>query len=335
MVDTYQPSPAIPPGFDPAEWTKTAAAAESEAFALMSAGVDPNSRHPGVGRSARQLRIEANLRAVEGLQARDASIGASLWLRPLGPQIASSHDALRSAQEAHALSSWGSMRDPLNSYLTSAGLPPLGDVGALRAVTARATQNITHDFQRLSDTVQHRLADSLRRATVSGMGARQAAALVSQTTGFAYSRGMNIARTEMGDLYTATGQQAMIEVGARWEWRAQGDACPICQALHGEVFEAEEPNHRHHQCRCVMIPVTPLTPPSGEHRTAEQIYAGNGRPGGGIPKSWPQNLDRDQLSALVQPVDNPRWRPSYRMTKPPPRGEGGMVEARIGGGRVA
>lgn len=42
----------------------------------------------------------------------------------------------------------------------------------------------------------------------------------------------------------------------RWEWQTSpSGACPACVALDGKIFEIDEPQGEHPNCRCVILPV--------------------------------------------------------------------------------
>jgi hypothetical protein len=93
-----------------------------------------------------------------------------------------------------------------------------------------------------------------------------------------------------------------------WWWRARPDACALCQALHGEVFDVGTDPHRHHQCRCIIVPYTAAAPPP-PHRSADDIAAQ-------LPASWPRLDTREDYRRLVGLRENRRWRPSHTMRHP-------------------
>lgn len=292
----YQPSPAIPPGLDPSDWLSMVEAVEAEARRILATTSTPQVRQ--------SLRIlQANLAAM-GLTIDQAAQGSVLLGDYFAPQLAKSHRMLLEAQDAHAAASAADLEDILS-------FPIVPNTGALAAAVSRTRQAITADWERLAASAQAGVVEALRGGMVAGQNPKVVARRIAHQAEMSYDRGLTIARTEMADLYGASRSDTMTrsERIDGWWWRARPDGCAICQAMHGEVFPTDEPRRNHHQCRCVMVPHVPGITDPPDPRTAEQIEAK-------LPKSWPKGESREFWRGQVAAVDNPSWRPSYRMRKP-------------------
>lgn len=311
----YSPSPAIPPGLDPSGWRSMIEAVEVEARRLLSA-------RSGVGVSSRLLALRENLRAA-GLAADQAAAGAVLLGDYYAPALAKSRALLLAAQQTHG----DDAVNELASFLNANGYSVAANPGALAATVARTQAAITSDWERLAAFTRQGVLDGLRGGMVAGANPVTVARQIASVGELSYSRALNIGRTEMRDLYTAARLDYMqgSDVIEGWWWRARPDGCGICQALHGETFDSNEPQLAHHMCRCVMVPHIPGITDPDKPRSASAIEAR-------LPGNWPKGQTRDYWLGQVRALPNDGWRPSYRMVKP--GGAGGIVRRPLTPGAV-
>ena len=306
----YRASPSIPPGMSPKEWDRVVNAAAREAARLtrtIAAGGDlPKDVQ------TRALMVRGLMGALEGISGNAALAADYVMATHYGPLLSASSQALGAAMEGHALAAG----EDLAGWLTSHGWTTVPNEKALQAVAARTTQAMLHDWERLTAGTRRGVADAVLRGMVEGINPREAARLVQaamvESGGASFGRALNIARTEMADCYDASVMDTIGGVdGVMYRYEAQPDACPVCQVLHGLVFPADEYPDRHHQCRCVIVPVLPGEGEPGEYLEGEQ------RPRGAttsqLPKSWEVP---DDLRDLLGKRANEGWRPSWTMVKP-------------------
>lgn len=124
----------------------------------------------------------------------------------------------------------------------------------------------------------------------SGKNPREIARDARDSLGGDTARALTIARTEILGAYRASSQmtyQDNTDVVTGWQWSAEDDACAMCIAMSGEVFDTEDALDSHPSCRrCVMVPQTvswqsmgydvpdtSVTVPSGEETFAGQSDA--------------------------------------------------------------
>lgn len=304
----YAPSPAIPLGSE--DWTRVVQLASRDAAAL-AAKAARNGGRLGVGDASRYETLTATLRALHRLTTAEAKVAATA-LAPLLTQLSRDLQLLTAALPAHAARSVSD----LASFLASAGQAKVVNVGALEATTRRIQMAITKDWTRLAASTQQGIVDAVTTAMAGGLGPRDAARAmargVTNVGGLTMARANTIARTEMADLYDASRLGWMQDNAASvdgWWWRAREDACPICQILHGETFDTDDPPDRHHNCRCVMVPIPTGRglPASAAARDRDSIVAR-------LPKSWRDDAPAD-LRTLVVKHQNPGWRPSLALQR--------------------
>lgn len=172
------------------------------------------------------------------------------------------------------------------------------------AVLTRAEGTITADWERLSPAVRARTQNLLVEAKFGGLGPRELAAnlrtITDQVTVYTRFRATNIARTELADVAAASALQMFSEYGVnQWRWSTNFDerTCEICVALDGRRFPYDEHPHRHHMCRCQMVPVGPR----------DAVV-----PNGGYGPEAVAGAEPERLFLR----DNPGWRKSWAMRRP-------------------
>jgi SPP1 gp7 family putative phage head morphogenesis protein len=184
------------------------------------------------------------------------------------------------------------------------GFTPVSRGG--EAALIRAQGKITADWEDLTPAVRRRTQDLLAAAKFGGKGpaelARELQQITEKVVVFSRFRALNIARTELADVAAFGALEMFADYGVnQWRWHTNMDerTCEVCVALHGRRFPAYEHPHRHHMCRCQMIPVGP--------RDAQV-------PDGGYGSEALEEGDPSRLYLR----DNPGWRKSWAMRKPDP-----------------
>ena len=176
---------------------------------------------------------------------------------------------------------------------------------AIKTAVRRSQTAITKDFARLDKFTQETIARAVRDNLIHGQGPHATARALSRATSLSRNRARVILRTESKDAYDQARQdlyRRYSDVVTSWTWKSRPDACRLCLALDGLVFDAGEPMDSHHQCRCLAVPVladeTDPTP-IGEWTK---------------PGTEQQEQDRERLGMK----SNPGWR-SQRILKPLPK----------------
>lgn len=306
----WEPSPAIPAGAKPKEWRRVIDAAAAESARLVEKAHKTGSL--GVGDAARWRSLQASLQAVGGLSKAEASISAT----GIGPLLEYANTSLADMTASLPAHAKGAV-DELQTFLKTQGFDVLGDKGALGAAAARTKVAMTSDWANLAKTTQQGIIDATLVAMAGGQNPRDAArkmrGMVTDVGGITYGRALTIARTEMADLYDSSRIAYMKSTGVvdGWWWRARDDACPICQIQHGRKFAPDQHPNRHHNCRCLMVPLVDDDTPLGDYlpgkmRPRESVLAK-------LPKGWDAP---DDLRSLIGLRDNPGWRPSLALVKP-------------------
>lgn len=332
MAGLYQPSPAIPLASAGDRWARVIEATAREAGSLV-AKAERNGGRLGKGDASKYLSLISTLEGVKKITPAQSQVAATALGPLLGELRSSLGDMIESLPE-HADESVGDMARFLGRY----GQPKVANRGALGALAARTTQNMTSDWTRLAVQTRDGIVEATTRAMGAGLGPAEAArkmeGLVTDVGHLTYARANTIARTEMADLYDASrlaymGDSPEVE---GWVWRARPDACPICQIQHGRFFAPTDPPHRHHNCRCIIVPVpgSLLTgkasgPKPGDYVWDGQLDKSLMEPLGGrrnridilksLPKSWKVDPNVD-LRTLVVARNNPGWRPSLSLVRP-------------------
>lgn len=302
----YAPSPAIPAGMNPGDWQRTVAAI-ARSVELLVAKAQRNGRL-GVGDASKYATLVETLQTLNRLNPTDARISAAA-LGPLLEQMRASLGDVLDTLPEHAQNSV----EDLTSFLGAAGQGKVGSGAALAATTARVSQSITNDWTRLASRTRTEVVTAITQGMAGGLNPKEVARQITNLGGLAHARALTIARTEMADLYDSARLGWMGEntdVVRGWWWRARPDACPMCQILHGEQFAPDEAPDRHHNCRCVMVPIPDGAnpPPEARPRPRASIVTM-------LPKSWRDDLPAD-LTTLVGKRDNPGWRPSRVLRRP-------------------
>jgi SPP1 gp7 family putative phage head morphogenesis protein len=114
-------------------------------------------------------------------------------------------------------------------------------------------------FAAIAAPTRQAIFDALEFGLAAGLPNASIAAEVRDAIGGGTARAMTIVRTETNRAYREATrkfyQQAPGVVG--WRWLAALDlrTCPICWALHGQVFKTKTRFGTHPNCRCTMVPV--------------------------------------------------------------------------------
>lgn len=304
----YAPTPAIPLGAE--DWTRVVTVAARDAAALVAKAV--RNGRLGVGDASRYSSLVTVLQSLHNLSPAEAKVAATA-LAPLLTKMAADLNTLTDTLPDHAAAAV----DDLTSFLGQAGQGKVANVGALEATTRRTQLAITKDWTRLAASTQQGIVDAVTTAMAGGLGPHDAAKAMTKGVlnqgGLTMARANMIARTEMADLYDASRMgwlQDNADVVDGYWWRARDDACAICQINHGQRFDTDEPPDRHHNCRCVMVPI-----PKGRGLPAQAKPRDRDAIIDRLPKSWRGDLPTD-LRDLVVKRDNPGWRPSLTLVKP-------------------
>lgn len=339
----YAPSPAIPPGMSPRAWLTAvnAIAKESSQLAARLAAGKPMGR----GMAARIRSLEATALALRELappgMTPDQLRVATYAMDGMADIFRASHAQVTAALPAHALAA----SQDLATWAASQGMHPVVNVNALQAMAARTQMAMTHDWSRLTADSAQRIIDGVAQGMVAGLNPREVArkirGTITETGAMSYARAMNIASTEMADLYDSSRLHTMSstpEIGGWW-WRARPDACSICQIKHGMVHLSNEPTHRHHQCRCIMVPIPGEPPgPPGSYmpdmqRSPSQVYA-QLPPGLQKHVNGAGGKDAYDYRELLALRDNKGWRQSLDV-QPPGKGQPWMPGTGYGGSPLA
>ena len=338
MADLYRPSPAIPLASTGDRWARVIEGSAREAASLV-AKAERNGGRLGKGDASKYLSLITTLEGVKKITPAQSQVAAAA----LGPLLGELRNSLATMIDELPEHAEESVAD-LGRFLGRYGQAKVANRGALAATAARTTQNMTADWTRLAAQTR----DGIVEATVRSMGAglnptdaaRRMQNLATDVGTLTYARANTIARTEMADLYDAArlGYMAGNPDVHGWMWRARPDGCAICQIQHGQVFKSTEPPNRHHNCRCIVVPI-----PASMVEDRDWVVAGEYIPPGvlpgslgdlsprprheivaQLPKSWEPNLPRD-LRELVVTRQNPGWRPSLALQRPSGTPAGGSA----------
>lgn len=165
------------------------------------------------------------------------------------------------AGRRHALSMMGQAVDDATPGLTATFNQPnlaplLSQVGFLADGTP---------LNRLLAQLGPDAVESVTTALVEGMAVGRHPNIVARqmqkALGGSAARARLIARTEMLRSYresTRVTYEANDDVVSGWVWHSAKGAltCATCWAMHGTVFEVQEPLGSHPNCRCSMVPRT-------------------------------------------------------------------------------
>jgi SPP1 gp7 family putative phage head morphogenesis protein len=136
-------------------------------------------------------------------------------------------------------------------------------------------QPLAKHFIKLAIPVRQAMFDVLFFGIAAGETNRQIAKNVNAVVGNGAAAAMTIVRTETNRAYREASRKFYADTPAviGWRWVAALDlrTCPICWAMHGQVFKTRTKFGTHPNCRCTMVPVfrgDPKVPTGGE------IFAG-------------------------------------------------------------
>lgn len=329
MAGLYQPSPAIPLASAADRWAKVIDASAREASGLV-AKAERNGGRLGKGDASKFLSLVTTLEATGKISGAESKVAATALAPLLGEMRATLGNLLADLPE-HAERSVSD----LAVFLGQRGQTKVANRGALAALAARTTQNMTSDWTRLAVQTRDGIVEATSRAMGAGLNPKDAARVMSQGVtdvgNLTYARANTIARTEMADLYDASrlaymGGDPDVE---GWVWRARPDACPICQIQHGRFFAPTDPPHRHHNCRCLIVPIPKslvgkvppkpgdyVQPTNVDQSLLEPLYMRSRADiRARLPKSWDVDPLTD-LRTLVATRQNPGWRPSLTLQRP-------------------
>lgn len=122
----------------------------------------------------------------------------------------------------------------------------------------------TADAPPLSEAVIDQVRRNLAEALVAGWNPRRTATLFRQAMGVGLTRALRISRTEQLRSYREASRANYANNGfQQWEWLTALDdrVCLACVGLDGEIFDIQQPQQAHVQCRCTMVPVLPFRVP--------------------------------------------------------------------------
>lgn len=165
-------------------------------------------------------------------------------------------------------------------------------------------------------------ADAIREALIASVGRGEGPAVISRqirdALGGSLTRALRIARTEpFRALRSASLRtyRANADLVSGWVWVAalQPQTCPVCWAMHGQVFPLEVPFASHVLCRCSPAPVLRGRP---SPVAAEGAILFARQPADvqrqilGAGKFDLYQAGRLELRDLVDEREHPRWGPS-------------------------
>lgn len=163
---------------------------------------------------------------------------------------------------------------------------------ALDRIVARTTKQITKLTRPLSGEATAAMKRALLQGVTQGLSPREVAARMVRNAerGFngGLSRALKVARTELLDAYRGAAmaqQRANRDVLAGWVWHAKLDTrtCPSCVAMHGTLFELDDPGPWDHpNGRCARMPKTKswrdlgfdMREPRDRIRSGEEWFSG-------------------------------------------------------------
>lgn len=268
-----------------------------------------------IDRLRRLDRYAALMQQVDAQMAEFAQYAAGEIQRQQATEV---HEALRTAAELRATAE----RQGLLDRPTEQGrgeLPPGASEQEIAELYARMSQmpylhligtltdgtplynyliNGTANVPGLSAEVIAQIDQVLSQALIEGWNPRKAAAMFREAMGVGLTRALAIARTEILRSYREATRQSYIAYGVRqWQWEATFDerTCLACAMLDGRLFDVNEPQAAHVNCRCTMVPVMGDMGPR-ERRTnwhgEDGMFTGNG-------EDWLGSLSDDQLREIM------------------------------------
>lgn len=214
------------------------------------------------------------------------------------------------------------------------------DAGQIQAMLERTTEQITATTRPISTATDAAIRAELARGMIVGDNPREAARRMVVATEGAFTgglaRALTISRTEMLDAMRAAQHatdQANPQSLAGWTWGAHLDSrtCGACLAMHGTVWNLEDPGPEGHQnCRCARIPRTLSWAELGFPGIEEPDLAFEDagvwfdEQDEAVQRSILGKRGHEQWQAGNFPMDqwavrreNENWRPSYVPAKPP------------------
>lgn len=143
-------------------------------------------------------------------------------------------------------------------------------------------------FRGIAPHVKNQVFNALFYGLATGKPNAAIAKEINDAVGSGAFRAMTIVRTETNRAYREATRKFYENTDgvAGWRWIAALDlrTCPICWALHGQVFPNQEKFATHPNCRCTMIPVFDLNEP---FETGPEAFA---------------KLNRTQQNAILGPA---------------------------------
>ena len=120
-------------------------------------------------------------------------------------------------------------------------------------------QPLALHFAKLAAPARQAIFDALFFGIAAGKPNPAIAKEIRDSIGGTTAAAMTIVRTETNRAYReATRQfytQAPAVIGWRWLAALDLNTCPICWALHGQIFKIKTKFGTHPNCRCTMVPV--------------------------------------------------------------------------------
>lgn len=168
-------------------------------------------------------------------------------------------------------------------------------------------------------TAVENMTDILITNVALGIGPGETARLMTIGIEGALSHALTVARTEQLRVYREASRQQYESSGAVLGYKRfaskDGNTCPLCLALDGEVYKTDELMSVHPNDRCVMIPivrgVSELSWESGEDWLRKQPEAVQiNTLGPGAQKLWKEG--DIELIDLVNKTTHETWGPSLQ-----------------------
>jgi SPP1 gp7 family putative phage head morphogenesis protein len=208
------------------------------------------------GEQAQLRSLITTVQALAPMSDEAAQIAAGSALRATQASAQSLNTAL-TALPAHVVAT-------VDEVAAAFGWQNLGNPTAVASVVNGSIGQMTADWTNLSLDMQNRIANTVAQSTALGesprKAARKLAAELGEDFGFGQARSLTISRTTMAAAYDQASATAYQQAHAEgilfgWEWLANPGACPVCSALGGQIFPAEQPPYRHPNCRCSTAPI--------------------------------------------------------------------------------
>ncbi len=120
-------------------------------------------------------------------------------------------------------------------------------------------QPLAEHFAALGSVARQSMFDALFAGIATGTPNQAIAREIQDAIGGTSARAMTIVRTETNRAYREATRKFYIDTPAviGWRWVAALDlnTCPICWALHGQIFKTKTKFGTHPNCRCTLVPV--------------------------------------------------------------------------------